>query len=28
LIADTPEAIIENISFALDDKNRLETIGL
>lgn len=27
LIADTPEAIIENIAFALDDKNRLQTIG-
>jgi glycosyltransferase involved in cell wall biosynthesis len=27
LIADTPEAIIENIAFALDDKIRLQTIG-
>ena len=27
LIADSPEAIIENIAFALDDKNRLQTIG-
>ncbi len=27
LIADTPEAIIDNIAFALDDKNRLQSIG-
>ncbi|MFK7772944.1 MAG: glycosyltransferase family 4 protein [Saprospiraceae bacterium] len=27
LIADTPEAIIKNIAFALDDKIRLQTIG-
>ena len=27
LIADSPEEIIENIAFALDDKNRLQTIG-
>ena len=27
MIADTPEAIIENIAFALDDKIRLQTIG-
>ena len=27
LVADTPEEIIENIAFALNDKVRLQTIG-